>query len=77
MAHNLGILMSQSAAARNTEVPSGTVTSRPSTLSVMVFSVKRCGGTQVCFGNGLHRTSSYAGMRALTARRRQNLPEND
>ena len=39
-AHSLGILISANAAARNTEVPSGTVTSTPSISSVTKFSDK-------------------------------------
>ena len=43
VAQSLGILMSESAAARMTEVPSGTVTSRPSMVRVTSFALSRCG----------------------------------
>ena len=36
MAHSFGIAMPASAAARSTEVPAGTVTSRPSIVTVAV-----------------------------------------
>ncbi len=39
VAHSFGILVPTSIAARMIEVPSGTVTSRPSIVSVTVFSL--------------------------------------
>ena len=54
VAHSLGILTSASAAARITEVPSGTVTSRPSMVSVTVFALMRCGVPKIVFDDGLH-----------------------
>ena len=43
VAQSFGICTSESAAARITEVPSGTVTSRPSMLRVTSFSLVRSG----------------------------------
>ena len=43
VAQSFGIAISDSAAARMTEVPSGTVTSRPSMVNVTSFALSRCG----------------------------------
>jgi hypothetical protein len=48
VAQSLGILTSVSAAARITEVPSGTVTSWPSMVSVTVLALWRCGVPKSC-----------------------------
>ena len=56
MAHSFGMLMPASAAARITVVPSGTVTSSPSIVSV-IFFVDTLGGRRPEIGCTFDRVS--------------------